>query len=67
MKNIRIFIQKISVFGGEIFNVYELACFLNVFFFSSKHISWVLFGEALLMNTRAYVFVEKNKDTASEY
>ena len=29
MKNIRIFIWKLSVFGGEIFNIFEYACFRN--------------------------------------
>ena len=29
MKNIRIFIRKLSAFGGEIFNIFELACFHN--------------------------------------
>ena len=27
MKNIRIFICKLTVFGGEIFNIFERACF----------------------------------------
>ena len=30
MKNIRIFIRKLSVFGGEIFNIFEQACLRNV-------------------------------------
>ena len=30
MKNIRIFIWKLSVFAGEIFNIFEKACFRNV-------------------------------------
>ena len=30
MKNIRIFIQKFSVFGGKSFNIFEKACFRNV-------------------------------------
>ena len=30
MKNIRVFVWKISVFGGEIFYVFEQACFRNV-------------------------------------
>ena len=30
-KNIRIFIWKFLVFGGEIFNIFEQACFRNVF------------------------------------
>ena len=29
MKNIRIFIWKLLVFGGEIFNIFEQACFRN--------------------------------------
>ena len=29
MKNIRIFIRKLSFFGGEIFNIFEQACFRN--------------------------------------
>ena len=29
MKNIRIFIRKLSVFGGEISNILEEACFRN--------------------------------------
>ena len=29
MKNIRIFIWKLSVFGGEIFNIFEQVCFRN--------------------------------------
>ena len=29
MKNIRIFIWKLLVFGGEIFNIFEYACFRN--------------------------------------
>ena len=29
MTNIRIFIWKLSVFGGEIINVFEKACFHN--------------------------------------
>ena len=33
MKNIRIFIWKLLVFGGEIFNIFEQTCFRNVFFF----------------------------------
>ena len=28
-KNIRIFICKLLVFGGEIFNIFEWACFCN--------------------------------------
>ena len=27
MKNIKIFISNISVFGGETFNIFEYACF----------------------------------------
>ena len=30
MKNMRIFIGKVSVFGGEFFNIFEQACFRNV-------------------------------------
>ena len=29
MKNIRVFIRKFSVFGGEIFYIFEEACFRN--------------------------------------
>ena len=29
MKNIKILIGKLSVFGGEIFNIFELACLRN--------------------------------------
>ena len=30
MKNIRLFNWKFSVFGGEIFNIFEWTCFCNV-------------------------------------
>ena len=30
MENIRIFIWKLSVLGGEIFNIFEQACFRNL-------------------------------------
>ena len=29
MKNIRIFVGKLSVFGGEIFNIFEYVSFCN--------------------------------------
>ena len=29
MKNIRIFIWKLSIFGDEMFNIFEKACFIN--------------------------------------
>ena len=30
MKKIRIFMRTFSVFGGEVFNIFEQACFRNV-------------------------------------
>ena len=46
MKNIRIFIWKLSVFGDETFNIFEEACFRNVF--------WG--GLAILINLLSFPF-----------
>ena len=40
MKNIRIFIWKLSVFGGEMFSVFEEACFRNVLHVYGQILIW---------------------------
>ena len=36
MKNIKVFIQKLSVFSGEIFNIFEYVCFVMMFLWRNK-------------------------------